>query len=671
MFHTRFRDAVIGELSGSIAKDFISEITRFHRIQASPGFHEAIMYVQEQMNLLPDVKTDVSVYTADGSTRTWQWTAPMGWRISSGELRLIHPHQELITRFTETPVSVVAHSQGTDVKAPLVYVGEGSRDRDYQKVEVEGKIVLSYGRARDVHRQAVLRRGALGTIHFPSVERRNPHPDLVQYEGIWPIRDEVKNVGFAFAVSGKAGLRLRRLVEKEKEVLLHAKVEAELYKGEQRVLTAVIEGEKYPEEEILLIAHLCHPRPSANDNASGSALLMEIARTTSTLIAQGHIPRPLRTIRFMWVPEYYGTICYLHEHPELAKRTISAINCDMVGQDSLLCGGSLILYRTPNSLPNYINDLLEYFLEEASKDSRLLSPRGSRQPFRFKVKRFTGGSDHVMLVDTTIGVPCPMLNHWPDAFYHSSEDSVDKCDATQLKRVAFAVAMATFVQAYAGQEDAIFIATEVYARSLRRLSCTSQQIIHNALSAQKGYTMFRALRKGIGKIRSQVSCDELAIKTVNKLSKQGGEAIRLVNSLIVDLKRVKEVEERRLFKIEKLRCDSLDYEPPSRLRLRKLEKEAQHLTPRRDFTGPLSFDQLRRLLPPKEGEWLRRQRTKPGFTELLLELTNYADGDRNLFEIQLELEAEFDVQAGIETVTKLAYLLEGIGLFRIHKSTKT
>ena len=656
---------VIEELSGSIAKGFISEISRFHRIQASPGFHEAISYVEQQMNQLPGVKTKVSFYPADGSRRTWQWTAPMGWRVNGGELRLIHPHQELITRFSETPVSVVAHSQGVDVKAPLVYVGEGTRESDYQKVDVEGKVVLSSGRARDVHRQAVLRRGALGTVHFPGVERRTHHPDLVQYEGIWPRKDEVRNMGFAFSVSGKTGLRLRRLVEKEKEVLLHAKVDAELYKGEQRVLTAVIEGEKFPEEEILLIAHLCHPRPSANDNASGSALLMEIARTASALISQGYLPQPHRTIRFMWVPEFYGTICYLHEHPELAKRTISAINCDMVGQDSLRCGGSLILYRTPHSLPHYINDLLEYLLEEASKEPGLLSPQGSRQPFRFKVKGFAGGSDHIMLVDSTIGVPCPMLNHWPDAFYHSSQDSVDKCDATQLNRVAFAVALATFIQAYAEKEDTIFIASEVYSRSLRRLSKNSQKIIHDALAAHKGYNMFRALRKGIEQIRRLVRCDELAIKSANQLSRQNQAAQRFTDNLIADLHRVRDVEEKRLQELEKLRCQALKYRPPSRLRLRKPEKAAIHQIPRRTFTGPLSLYTLNQVLPPKEADWLRRQREKPLFTELLLELTNYIDGYRNLFEIQKELEAEFGDIAKIETVTKLAHLLESIGLLTI------
>jgi hypothetical protein len=342
----------------------------------------------------------------------------------------------------------------------------------------------------------------------------------------------------------------------------------------------------------------------------------------------------------------------------------------MVGQDSLRCGGSLILYRTPHSLPHYINDLLEYLLEEAAKDPRLFSPQGGRQPFLFKVKGFAGGSDHLMLVDSTIGVPCPMLNHWPDAFYHSSQDSVDKCDATQLQRVAFAVALTTQIQAYAEHEDVIFIASEVYARALRRLSRISQQISRNALTAQKGYSMFRTIRKGLDQIQRLVRCDELALRSTTALSKQDKTAQRFINSLIADLRRVRDVEEKRLQELEKLRCQSLDYKAPSKLRLRKSETAALHQIPHRTFTGPLSLYELNRVLPPKEADWLRRQREKPTFTELLLELTNFADGHRNLFEIQMELEAEFGEIAQIETVTKLAQLLESIKLFTIRKPTK-
>ena len=178
MFHTKFLDAIIDELSGSITKDYISEISRFHRIQASPGFHEAIYYVKQVLDQFPGITTQIDTYPADGKTKTWKWTAPLDWRVADGELRLVRPKEELLARFSETPVCIVAHSQSADVIAPLVYVEEGILPKDYRRLDVKGKIVLTTGPTADVHREAVFNQGALGTIHFPPLERRSRHPQV-------------------------------------------------------------------------------------------------------------------------------------------------------------------------------------------------------------------------------------------------------------------------------------------------------------------------------------------------------------------------------------------------------------------------------------------------------------------------------------------------------------
>lgn len=673
MFHTTFRDAVIEELSGIIAKRFISEISRFHRIQASPGFLAAVDYAKEQIDLLPGITANIESFVADGSTQTWQWTAPMGWSVTDGELHLIHPHKELLARFSETPVSVVAHSQSANVEAPLVYVEEGRRDQDYKGIVVKDKVVLTTGRARDVHRQAVLNRGALGTIHFPSLERRRHYPNLVLYDGIWPMANEVDRIGFAIAVSGRVGLRLRRMIETEKEVIVHAKVDAELFEGEQRVLSATIKGSDYPNEEILLIAHLCHPHPGANDNASGSALLMEIARTITILIEQGKLPRPLRTIRFLWVPEFFGTICYLHAHPEFAHRTLSGINCDMIAEDTQLCGGVINLFRTPDSLPSFINDLLEYHLESAAEEPRLISPEGSRNPFHFRVKGFDWRSDHMMLVDSTIRVPCPMLNHWPDHYYHSNEDSVDKCDATQLQRVGYAVVMSILTQAYAESDDALFIATEVHARAQQRLTQTTQRIIHKAIHSTankpKGAVIARILRKGMETIRQTTQRESIALQSVQVLSRIDSKLQQFINYLVENLGRVRQDEIRKLRNVEELFCTSIGYTPLKRLTLLKKERDAQSQIPSRKFQGPLHFTGLLRRLAPEDAEWLRsEQRKDQNFVALLLELTNYMDGHRSLYDIFLALEAEFTDITNIDIVTRFAVILESLDLIEIQKT---
>ncbi len=655
-----------------MAKDYVSEIIRFHRIQASPGFHDAIYYVKEVIDKFPGIRTDVEVYPADGKTQTWQWTAPLGWRVADGELHLVSPHQELLARFSETPVSIVAHSQSADVVAPLVYLEDGSFEKDYRRIDVKGKIVLTSGRAQHVQQEAVYKRGALGTIHFPPLERRSKHPNLVPYLGIWPNAEEKNKVGFAFAVSGQVGSRLRHLIETEPEVLVHAKVDAELYKGEQRVLTAVIEGTEFLREEILLIAHLCHPRPGANDNASGSALLMEIARVITTLIKEGKLPAPLRTIRFMWVPEFFGTIAFLHAHPELTPRMISAINCDMVGANPTIVGGSLNLHRTPDSLPSFVNDLLEYHLADAAKESRLISPDGSHLPFHFKVEKFDWRSDHTLFNDSTFNVPCPMLNHWPDAFYHSNLDSIDKIDTSQMKRVGYAVLMTILTQAYAESDDALFLATQVHANAHTRITQTTQQYVQEAIQAiaksERGALLARTLRKAMESIRQVTRRESVALQSVKVLSPHDSELHNFIDLMLEDLVQERQEEVRKLRQVEDLLSRSIGYAPLKRLVLRKKERVAKTLCPRRKFQGPIYFAELLRHTKPEDTEWLRiQQKNQPFFVEVLIELTNFMDGHRTLYEIVSALEAQFGDVANIDTVDRFTKLLKEQNLIDIEK----
>src|SRR5262249_22255735 len=61
---------------------------------------------------------------------------------------------------------------------------------------------------------------------------------------------------------------------------------------------------------------------------------------------------------------------------------------------------------------------------------------------------YSGGSDHAVLVDPTIGVPCPLLIQWPDRFYHSSFDTPERCDPRSLALAARCAA--TYAGALAG-----------------------------------------------------------------------------------------------------------------------------------------------------------------------------------------------------------------------------
>ena len=101
-------------------------------------------------------------------------------------------------------------------------------------------------------------------------------------------------------------------------VRLQAAVRAGKHAGAYEVVTATIPGADpaLRAEEIVFSCHLDHPRPGANDNASGCATILEVGAHARQADRRGHAcARPARTIRFVWPPEIEGTLALLNARP--------------------------------------------------------------------------------------------------------------------------------------------------------------------------------------------------------------------------------------------------------------------------------------------------------------------------------------------------------------------
>ena len=59
---------------------------------------------------------------------------------------------------------------------------------------------------------------------------------------------------------------------------------------------------------------------------------LEVARVLHTLIEDGRLPRPKRTIRFLWGPEFSGTGPWVKANKDIMERTLCNINLDMTGE---------------------------------------------------------------------------------------------------------------------------------------------------------------------------------------------------------------------------------------------------------------------------------------------------------------------------------------------------
>ena len=80
----------------------------------------------------------------------------------------------------------------------------------------------------------------------------------------------------------------------------------------------------------------------------------------------------------------------------------------------------------------------------------IVSPTGTRDPFYCAVDSYSGASDHAIFIDGNVRVPAVWLFVWPDMWYHTSGDTPDKSDSTQLKRVSFISTAAALFLANAG-----------------------------------------------------------------------------------------------------------------------------------------------------------------------------------------------------------------------------
>src|SRR6185369_16691866 len=76
---------------------------------------------------------------------------------------------------------------------------------------------------------------------------------------------------------------------------------------------------------------------------------------------------------------------------------------------------------------------------------------------------YSGGSDHAVFVDPSIGVPCPLLIHWPDRYYHSSYDTADRVDPRALALSVRCAATYAWTLATTGADEAAALA-ELVAR---------------------------------------------------------------------------------------------------------------------------------------------------------------------------------------------------------------
>lgn len=481
------------ELSGRQAFRYADRIAQYHRIQASPGYRQA---AHEVVSLLKrdGVDADLVSYPARYGERFLSHFSFQEWKCDSAELWIETPVRKRIARFEEEEISVIQRSISTPiggVEAELVVIENAEEESSYQGLDLEGKIALVRGNQFIIHMLAVEKYKCAGLIfdnltEFHPIRTRLDLPDARQYTSYWwTSQEEMKS--FGFAVSPRIGEELRNLAKKQ-TVKLKAFLKAELAEGQFENIEYLIPGKK--DKEILLVSHLCHPYPGGQDNASGPGTLMEVMRTLTRLINEGTLPQPELGIRFLMMPEMTGTAAYFHQHPERIPRTIAALNLDMVGADQTKGGGPLCIEQPPMAMPTFVDRFAYKLVEETTNNTENFTGTTEYSTVHYINTRFSGGSDHYIISDPTIGIPCPMLIQWPDKHYHTTADSTKNLDENMMKLVGTVTALYSYGLANGEESDWLSYSYHHVGKVGTHLSQVKEWLVKGDLSKEQFQNAF-------------------------------------------------------------------------------------------------------------------------------------------------------------------------------------
>ncbi len=689
-------DEIVGEASGETAWNTIAEINAFNRQRFGEEFAGNFLETQVVARKLKSYGfADVDIVTYPGGP---------AWVAVRGELWETKPGRQKWASINDLLPMLASGSANADVTAELAWVGRGTA-KEIADAALEGKIAVTEGALMMAYGPAMAK-GAAGVI---SISMSRPYFDPLQmpWTGIMsrrrpggarpggqPGQPPVPPAGapaeqaaaappapgFAFQLNAREGDILKRRLLANEKITVRAQVQTKMETADLENVVATIPGTDPAAGEIILSAHLFegNQKQGANDNISGSATILEAARVLNTLIADGRLPKPRRTVRFIWGPEFAGIGEWVRTHREIMARTLCNINMDMVGEWLSKNKSYFCLMRTTYGNPHYINDVMENYYRYVGEGNReriqnragasgvavrIVAPTGADEPFAYSIETHYGASDHEVFNDWAVRVPGIMMIAWPDQWYHTSGDVADKADPTQLKRAAIIGAAGAYTVAAADPDAASAIAAEIASNATRRLG-HQLAVALEALNAAKAETFDEDSRYAKGILEAAVLNEKETLATVLELA-PGAAALsadvaRLSKSVeAVGAANLAALEARRAAVARRLGVK------PAPLVPTELEKRAARLVPRptakvseagyREYQSALSAVAAdARLKFPVAGKGLSL--SNQGELQLLV------NGKRSALDIQKMLDAQHERRSTLQAVLNYLEILKLAGL---------
>lgn len=291
---------------------------------------------------------------------------------------------------------------------------------------------------------AVISASLLPFNEDPTGEER--HLDSIQFEALDDPQGELPVCHISPRKHQMIEAAVGRAQKRGAKVRL--RFEAEIVREQRplRTLVATVRGSTRPEEVVAMVSHV--NEPGACDNATGVAGLLESVRALVSLLEEGKLSWPARSLCFIWGDEFRQSEIWLKS---TNLKPIVGISSDMTGQ-SKKTGAIALLERMPD--PGALKALAPDAHTPwgagrvTSEDFR---PNGLAVVARcamIDVGRMAGswtsadhpwegGSDHDVFIRT--GIPAVLFWHFTDFTYHTSLDRMYYVDPEEIRRTGSAL----------------------------------------------------------------------------------------------------------------------------------------------------------------------------------------------------------------------------------------
>ena len=275
--------AIASEVSGSAAKRTVQALSLDHRMRGSEGYAAAAQLIRDRLTAYGLDGIEILSLPADGKIFYGTQRSRPAWNACFAELWEERQQGGAGSTPSGSPPGPTSRSASprtastAAAEGELVDVGAGTSEADYRRQgrprkARPGLVPAGRGGASRGHRH-----GAAGLVSWAQNQKTGWWGDdesLIR----WGHLDTWEDPTFAFMVSPARAHAWQARLAKGEAIRLRAWSRQGGRPGAYLIPTAIIPG-KDAAHEIVFSCHLDHPSPGANDNASGCAGILEVARS--------------------------------------------------------------------------------------------------------------------------------------------------------------------------------------------------------------------------------------------------------------------------------------------------------------------------------------------------------------------------------------------------------